>query len=62
MRIQKGNYKNRVGNNYKDLESEKMGGTFKSGLHEILMDPTPKHQENASKAYLLLTPSVVLDH
>jgi hypothetical protein len=43
MRIQKGNHKKRIGSNYKDLESEKMGGTSKSRLHEMLTDHTLKY-------------------
>ena len=62
IRIQKCNHKNKVGSNCKDLELEKTDRTSKSGLHEISREHILKHQENVSKTYLLLTPSVVLNH
>jgi hypothetical protein len=62
MKIHKGNYKNRTGCNCKVLDSEKMSGTSKTRLHKMLTDRMLNHRENASKACLLLTLSVVLHH
>jgi hypothetical protein len=62
MRISKGDQKNRTGSNCKVRELEKMGGTSKIGLHKISTDRTLNQQENASKACLLLTLSVVMHH
>jgi hypothetical protein len=62
MRISKGNQKNRMGCNCKVSESEKMGGTSKTGLHKMSTNLTLNHQENMSKACLLLTLSAVMHH
>jgi hypothetical protein len=62
MRIPKGDQKNRTGYNCKVRESEMMGGTSKIGLHKLSMDRTLNHQDNASKACLLLTLLVVMHH
>jgi hypothetical protein len=62
MRIPKGNLKNRTGCNTKLRESERMGETSKTGLYKMSTDRTLNHQENASKACLLLTLLVVMHH
>jgi hypothetical protein len=62
MRIFKGDQKNRMACNYKIRESEKMGGTTKTRLHKMSTDRTLNHQENASKACLLLILLVVMHH
>ena len=62
MRIPKGNQKNRTSCNCKVKESKKMGGTSKTRLHKISTDCTLNHQENASKACLLLILLVVMHH
>ncbi len=46
-------------------ESGRMGGTSKTGLYAIKLEPihrTLNHEENVSKAYLRLTLSVVMHH
>jgi hypothetical protein len=62
MRIPKGNQKNRISCNCKVRESEKMGRTSKARLHKMSTNHMQNHQENASKACLLLTLSVVMHH
>jgi hypothetical protein len=62
MRILKGDQKNRISCNCKTRESEKMGRTSKTGLHKMSMEHTLNHQENASKACLLLILLVVMHH
>jgi hypothetical protein len=51
-----------MGCNCKVRELEKMGGTSKIGLHKMSTNYTLNHQENASKACLLLTLLVVMHH
>ena len=62
MRILKGDQKNKISYNCKTMESEKMGRTSKTGLHKMSMERMLNHQENASKACLLLTLLVVMHH
>jgi hypothetical protein len=62
MKIPKDDQKNRTGCNCKVRELEKMGRTSKTRLHKMSTDRTLNHQENASKACLLLALLVVMHH